>query len=72
VYYAQQEFRKAHGRWAATLAELNAVPADAPGLQAPALAVTGSLYEATIDLRVPGDRIERWHIRQDSLIWSGQ
>jgi len=75
VYYAQREFRKKNGRWAATLGELGvAAPAagpDMPGLQAPALAVTGSLFEATVDLRLPGGKTERWHIRQDSLIWSG-
>jgi hypothetical protein len=69
VYYAQREYRKKNGRWASTLAELGlATPA---GLQDPALAVTGSLFEATVDLR-QGGKIERWHIRHDSLIWSGR
>jgi hypothetical protein len=83
VYYAQREFRKKNGRWAATIAELGVAPpathlrpgvggqAATASLQGPALTVTGSLFEATVDLRLPGGKIERWHIRQDSLIWSG-
>jgi cellulose/xylan binding protein with CBM9 domain len=78
VYYAEQEFRKAHGRWAATLAELQIASPPSlrqgyggHGLEAPGLAVTGSLFEATIDLRLADGKTERWHIRQDSLIWSG-
>jgi hypothetical protein len=70
VYYAQREFRKKNGRWAATLGELGLAQADTAGLQDPALTVTGSLFEATIELRLPG-KTERWHIRQDSLVWSG-
>ena len=69
VYYAQRDFRKARGRWASTLGELGIPPAGA-GLQAPGLAVTDSLFEATIELRLPDGGLERWHIRQDSLIWT--
>jgi hypothetical protein len=77
VYYAQRAFRKAHGRWAATLVELGVAPpatADpaSPSLQNPTLSVTPSLFEASIDLRLSGGRTERWHIRQDSLIWAGE
>ena len=74
LYYAQRDFQKTQGRWAATLSELGiAPPAAGPeglGLQAPSLAVAGSLFEATIDLRLPGGATERWHIRQDALIWA--
>ncbi len=83
VYYAQVEYRKTHGRWAASWSELGVAPgyggqADgargqdfgAQGLQNPTLAVTDSLFESTIDLRLPDGKSVRWHIRQDSLIWS--
>jgi hypothetical protein len=74
VYYAQRDFRKTRGRWASTLDELGLPPLPAgpagPGLQAPGLTVTASLFEATIELRLPSGGIERWHIRQDSLIWA--
>jgi hypothetical protein len=70
VYYAQREFRTGHGRWAATLAELGApAPGEGP-LSSPSLAATESLFEATVDLRLAGGATERWHIRQDSLIWT--
>ena len=69
VYYAQREFRKANKLWAASLADLGLrAPAD-PTLANPTLAVAGSQFEATIDLVRPGQPTERWHIRQDSLIW---
>ena len=71
VYYAQGAFRKTHGRWATTLAELG-VAADVAGLQRPTLSVTDTLFESTIDLRLADGKTERWHIRQDSLIWSAQ
>jgi hypothetical protein len=69
VYYAQREYRRANGRWASTLEELRvAAPADV-ALASAALATTDSQFEASVDLRRPGG-IERWHIRQDSLIWN--
>jgi len=33
------------------------------------LEVTASLFEAAVDLRVVGGKTERWHIRQDALVW---
>jgi hypothetical protein len=71
VYYAQREYRKTHGRWAATLLDLG-TRASGAGLSSPALAVAGSLFEASVDLRLPDGKTERWHIRQDSLVWSGE
>jgi hypothetical protein len=71
VYYAQREYRKTHDRWAATLLDLG-TRASGAGLSSPALAVAGSLFEASVDLRLPDGKTERWHIRQDSLVWSGE
>jgi hypothetical protein len=70
VYYAQRDFRKAHGRWAADLGELAIGSPAAAVLSTPSLRVTENLFEASIDLRLPGARTERWRIRQDALIWS--
>ena len=70
VYYAQRDFRKAHGRWAASLGELVMDPPAAAALSAPSLRVTENLFEVSIDLRLPGARTERWRIRQDALVWS--
>jgi len=33
------------------------------------LEVTASLFEAAVDLRVVGGHPQRWHIRQDALVW---
>jgi len=33
------------------------------------LKTTSSLFEASIDLRLPGQALQHWHIQQDSLIW---
>ena len=72
VYYAQRDFRKAHGRWAQTMEELNVKLPAVEGFlafNAPVLAVAGDQYEVTVTQRgVPGTEV-RWHIRQDSLIW---
>ena len=69
VYEAQREFRSAHKRYAATLAELGlAAPSDA-ALGAPQLAATPSLFEATVELRVAGRPATVWHIRQDARVW---
>ena len=70
VYYAQREFRTAHGRWAPTIAELGLPALAGDALSSPSLSVAGSQFEASIDLRLAGGRTERWYIRQDSLIWT--
>jgi hypothetical protein len=68
VYYGQVAYRKAHGRFAPSLADLGvAIPAD-PTLSGAGLAVAGSLFEATITLTRPGQPPTRLTIRQDSLI----
>jgi hypothetical protein len=72
VYYAQRAFQQANRRWANSLDELRiAAPADA-SLSAALLQVAGGQFQASIALRVPGGRNERWNIRQDSLVWREQ
>ena len=70
-YYAQREFRKSHGRWAGTLTELfsaQAQPADrGPAAFDGRLAVAGDQFEMSVKARP--DSMERWYIRQDSLVW---
>ena len=68
VYYAQHDYRRAHGRWARTLEELGVPPPADETLGEPALETTSSLFEAAVGVRLPG-RTERWHIRQDALLW---
>jgi hypothetical protein len=65
VYYAQRDHRKSHGRWATSIEELKlgGFPAE---LLEPALQIAGSVFEAHVNVHGTG---ERWHIRQDSLVW---
>ncbi len=68
VYYAQHDFRQKNTRWAATLDELG-MPAPGGPLAAARLVLADSLFEASIDLMLPDGTRERWHIRQDALVW---
>jgi len=69
VYYAERAYRQAHGRWATTLEELQ-VPGPADGaLGAATLNVADSLFQASVELRLPGRTAQRWNIRQDALVW---
>jgi hypothetical protein len=72
VYYAQRDFRKAQGRWAASWSELGMAATSSPALALPRMHVAESLFEVSVELRLPGAPPRRWHIRQDSLVWSTQ
>jgi hypothetical protein len=69
VYYAQRAYRQAHGRWAATLEELQISPPAESVLSGAALKTADSLYQASIELKAPGRPPQRWNIRQDALLW---
>jgi hypothetical protein len=70
VYYAQRNYQRQHGRWARTLEELKVGRLSAAGLVGPLkLEVTESLFEVIGVLQLPDGRRQRWHIRQDALIW---
>ena len=69
IYYAQRAFRKTHGRWAATLAEL-ALPTPPAPLGPPSLRLTPAGWEATVSL--PRTTPQLWHIRHDARVWAGE
>ena len=69
VYYAQRDYRRTHQRWARTLEELGVPPPADDDLSHPTLEVTTSLFEASVDLRLAAGKTQRWHIRQDALVW---
>lgn len=70
IYYAQGAFRAKHGRYASRLNELGIETAGIEGLAAdPTIEVTGSGFEATAAVQLPGSRRQAWHIRQDSRNW---
>ncbi len=68
VYYAQRDYQKAHGRWAASLEELGMAAAAADPSGAPKLTATADGYLCALDLGLPGGKRQRWTIRQDALI----
>ena len=67
VYYAQRDYRRTHGRWAASLDELKVsrLPEELAG---PELRVAGSVFEVSVSLKGSG---QRWRINQDSLVLAG-
>lgn len=71
VYYSQRAFRKQHGRWAGTLAELG-LPAAAHGaVAAPVLTRTWDGWRASVVLTRPAAPPQTWLIRQDARVWQG-
>jgi hypothetical protein len=69
VYHAQREYRRAQARWARSLAELG-VPLPRGGPLADAtLETTRDLFQASVELRLPGRAPQRWNIRQDARVW---
>jgi len=71
VYYAEREFREKNHRWAATLAELRLTNLRHESLAQPLiLETTQTLFQVTANVKLPGGSSQRWHIRQDSKLWS--
>jgi hypothetical protein len=68
IYYAQQDFWKAHQRWAANLAELAShtrlLP---PGVEPPVLQPASDGYVCSVAFK-DGQRRRVWTIRQDRLL----
>jgi hypothetical protein len=64
VYHRQRAFQTEHGRWAATLSELDA---DLP--PSISLEMTPEGYTAHCDVGLPDGTTVRWHVRQDSRLW---
>ena len=70
VYYAQRLYQRQHGRWARTLEELKLGPLNDASLVGPlTMEVTESLFEVVGVIKLPDGRVQRWHIRQDALVW---
>lgn len=69
IYYAQRGYQEKNGRWATSLGELP-LNADAKTVNPPALKTTPDGFEVTAEIKLPGGKTERWHIRQDARIWS--
>jgi hypothetical protein len=71
VYYAQQEYRKAHGAWAASLSQLGLADLRHPSLLCPlCLETTMNTFEAHAVLRKPDGQVRRLNIRSDARVWT--
>lgn len=70
VYYAQKDYRDAHGAWATTLAQLGLQDLRHPSLIGPVqLETTTNFFEAQAAMRQPEGRVRRVHIRSDARVW---
>jgi hypothetical protein len=69
VYYAQVGFRKDHGRWAASIGELQVGGEEkSPFETPPAISLTAAGYVATVTIRLPGGKKETWSVTEDSRL----
>ncbi len=70
LYHAQVEFRKVHGRWAASTGELLLPWKENPLFERPpAISLTGAGYIATVTQRLPGGKKVTWFVTEDSRLW---
>lgn len=68
VSYAQKDFSKKNGRFAASLEELGLNPAASEILTKPSLKLTPAGFESTVVLRLPDADPQIWIIDQDSRV----
>jgi hypothetical protein len=70
VYYAQRDYRKQHGAWAASLKQLGLAGLSHPSLNGPVtLETAGDYFEAGVTLRPEAAPPRRWHLRSDARVW---
>jgi len=67
VYYAQRDYKQKHGRWAADLVELGIENTGNASIE---MQVTQSGFEVVVQVKITEGESQRWHIRQDSRVWS--
>jgi hypothetical protein len=71
IYYAQRDYRQKHQRWAKTLKELGLAELGHESLTGPPrMDVTESLFQASVEVKRPEGKTQRWHIRQDARVWT--
>jgi hypothetical protein len=66
IYYAQREYHKQHGRYSTNLLGLGTGLGE--HLADPSLEATRGTFEASVELRRPDGRRERWRITHDARI----
>lgn len=71
IYHRQKSYHGRQQRWAASLAALELPPARYAGFpQPPRIELTADGFRATLEREIPGEQRQRWHVRQDSRLWS--
>ncbi len=71
IYHRQKSYRGRHQHWATTLAALELQPARyASYPRPPRIERTDEGFQATLEIEIPGDQRQLWHVRQDSRLWS--
>ncbi len=70
VYYAQKQYHDSTKQWAQSLDQLSLRPAaKAARSHGLSLEPTSTGFVASMSLKGPGGQTQRWHIREDALIW---
>ena len=73
IYHAQKTFKKVHGRYARSLAELKLADLhDATLAGPPLLEAEADRFRATVVVKLPGGGRQRWHLREDSRVWNAR
>lgn len=71
IYYAQRDYKQNHGRWATTMTELGLAGIGHESIaEPPQMQVTQSCFEVVVQVKYTAGKTLRWHIRQDSRVWS--
>jgi hypothetical protein len=71
IYHAQKAFARDHGRFASGLDELQLADLrDASLAGPPLLEAQADRFRAAVDVKLPDGSRQRWHIREDSRLWS--
>ena len=68
IYYAQRSYKGKNGYWAKSLVELD-LSVNPKTINPPELKITPGGFEATVELKLPRKKPQRWHIREDARIW---
>ena len=71
IYHAQKAFTKEHNRYARSLAELKLADLHEETLVGPpVLEAADDRFRATVEMKLLHGGRRRWHIREDSRVWS--
>lgn len=71
IYHAQREFHEKQKQWAASLKILGLSDfAKQKLISPPAIEITPEGFKATAEIKLPVGTTQRWHITQDSHIWT--